>query len=139
MKVIIVGNRSITDYEAVVSAIKRSGFKITEVVSGCAQGVDTLGLKYAAMNHIRVMKFPANWSKYGRLAGFVRNAQMADYGEALIAIYVGNSRGTLNMIKQAQDRKLPTYIVCLDNKPCPNTVCPNGCEDPCSLRGRLNG
>ena len=43
MKVIIAGTRSVDDYKLVVNTIQRSGYSITEVVSGCATGVDRLG------------------------------------------------------------------------------------------------
>ena len=43
MKVIIAGSRNFTDYKVLQDAIKNSGFKITEVVSGGAKGVDSLG------------------------------------------------------------------------------------------------
>lgn len=109
MKVIIAGSRTITDYDVVVDAILHSGFKITEVVSGCAQGVDSLGERYAKQNHIRITQFPADWSRYGGAAGMIRNGQMADYAEALIAVHTGTSRGTLNMIKEAQTRGLHIY------------------------------
>lgn len=109
MKVIIAGSRTITDYKEVELAIKESGFDITEIISGCAKGVDTLGEIFAINNNIKLTKFPAYWEKYGKAAGFIRNAEMAKYGEMLIAIYVGESKGTLNMIKQMKKMKKPIY------------------------------
>jgi hypothetical protein len=89
MKVIIAGSRTIKDYKLVEAAIKNSGFKITEVVCGCASGVDSLGEKWAMLNNIRVTKFPANWDKYGRSAGYRRNVEMANYADACIVVYTG--------------------------------------------------
>lgn len=101
MRVIIAGSRDITDYEFVKFAIRCSGFKITEVVSGCATGVDRLGERWAAENDVAVMRFPADWKTHGKAAGAIRNRRMAEYGAALIAVHDGSSRGTQNMIDTA--------------------------------------
>jgi len=109
MKTIIAGSREITDIDIVVDAIEASKFKITEVVSGAARGVDTIAIMYAFAAEIPLKKFPADWS-IGRSAGFIRNEQMAQYAEALIAIWNGSSPGTAHMIKMAQKYKLKIYI-----------------------------
>jgi len=111
MKVIIAGSRSITDRDVVYRAIADSWFNITEVVSGCAAGVDTFGEVWASEHNIPVKKFPANWKEYGRAAGPIRNRHMAEYGDALIAIIENNSRGTTSMIKNAKQLGLNVFIV----------------------------
>ena len=110
MKVIIAGGRDITDYELVLSAVSESQFQITEVVSGGATGVDTLAIQYAMENNIPSQTFMANWTKHGNAAGPIRNRQMADSAEALIAIWDGKSRGTKNMIEEATKRNLKVFI-----------------------------
>ncbi len=111
MKVIIAGSRTITDRELVEAAIKASGFEITEVVCGMARGVDTVGFNWARDNNITVKEFHADWVKHGRAAGPIRNKQMAEYAEALIAIMAPNSRGTKNMIETAIKRGLKLWEV----------------------------
>lgn len=112
MKVIIAGSRGIVDYTTLELAIANAGFPITEVVSGTARGVDQLGELWAKRNNIPVKQFPADWNgKYGKNAGMIRNNQMADYAEALIALWDGKSRGTLQMIQRAKLLKLPTYVL----------------------------
>ena len=110
MKTIIAGSRSITDFKHVDQAIDLSGFTVTEVVSGAARGVDKLGEEWAEINDVPVKRFPAKWDTYGRAAGHIRNGHMADYAEALIAVWDGESRGTLNMITQAKCRGLHVYV-----------------------------
>ena len=112
MKVIIAGSRTITDYEIVKTAIKNSGWldKMTVIVSGCARGVDKLGLRFAKENNISTAEFPADWKKYGRGAGYRRNAEMANYGDALIAVIQNNSVGTTDMISRMVDKGKPAYI-----------------------------
>lgn len=111
MKVIIAGSRSITDYSIIENAVARSEFKnITEIVSGGAHGVDFLGEQWALNNNVKVVPFVAEWVAYGKAAGPIRNAKMANYADALIAIWDGKSKGTLNMIENAKQKNLQIYI-----------------------------
>ena len=84
---------------------------ITEVVSGCAKGADTFGEEWADDQRLPVKKFPAEWDKYGRAAGPIRNKQMAEYSDQLIAFLYPNSRGTANMINQAKKLGLKVHII----------------------------
>lgn len=111
MKVIIAGSRNITDYKIIEDAVKSSGFEnITEIVSGGAHGVDFLGEQWALNNGLTVRSFPAEWAMYGKSAGMIRNKKMAEYGDGLIAVWDGESRGTQNMIENARKKNLPIYI-----------------------------
>ena len=112
MRVIIAGSRHIEDYELIEYAVRKSGYSISEVVSGCARGVDTLAIRWADEHQIPVKKFPADkdFELSSSLGGFARNGDMAAYADALIAIWDGVSRGTENMIQHAQWRKLPISI-----------------------------
>lgn len=110
MKTIIAGSRNIKDYETVAQIIKASGFVITEVVSGTAAGVDSLGEAWAQINEGPVKQFPADWKRHGKGAGYIRNSIMADYADALIAIWDGTSKGTNHMIKTAINNGLRVYV-----------------------------
>lgn len=110
MKTIIAGGRNIHDYTLVLSALEESTFKPTEIVSGMAPGVDTLAIQYARENNLPLIEFPADWVQYKRAAGPIRNRQMAEYGDALVAIWDGESRGTMNMISEATKRGLKVYV-----------------------------
>lgn len=116
MKVIIAGSRTVTDMETVQKAIEESKFEIKEVVSGCAKGVDTLGIVWAYNNNVPVAPYPANWEVNGKRAGFLRNQSMADYSDALIAIWDGKSRGTADMISRAEKKGLKLYIHLVEKK-----------------------
>lgn len=110
MKTIIAGSRGITDFNVIASAVQDSNFQITEVVSGTARGVDKLGEKFATINSIPIKQFIPDWNGLGKRAGFVRNAQMADYADALIAIWDGVSRGTKHMIDDATKKGLKVHV-----------------------------
>jgi hypothetical protein len=114
MKVIIAGSRTITKYKEVEKSIKHALFRfrgeITEVVSGGAKGVDKCGEQYAKKNKIPFIRFEANWREFGRAAGPMRNKKMAEYADALIAIWDGRSRGTRNMIDLAIEKNLQYFV-----------------------------
>lgn len=110
MKTIIAGSRSITDYEIVKKAIETSGFTISTVVSGTANGVDKLGEQYAKEKHIKIKKFPADWNTYGKRAGYLRNVQMAEYADACIIVWDGESKGSLHMYNIAMEKGLKVFM-----------------------------
>jgi hypothetical protein len=87
------------------------------VVSGCARGVDRNGEAYAAKHGIPVALFPADWANLGKKAGMVRNCEMADYADALIAIWDGKSSGTKHMIDTAKSKGLKVYVFRMDAPP----------------------
>lgn len=111
MKVIIAGSRLFTDYELLkqhmAEVIEDECLEIEEVVSGTAPGADRLGERWAAERNIPIRRFPANWEKYGKAAGPLRNGEMAAYGDFLVAFWHPLCRGTTNMISQMEHLKKP--------------------------------
>ena len=110
MKVIIAGSREITDYDLILRGVLNAGFDITAVISGGAKGVDTLGAQFANEANLPLFTFPAEWEKYGRKAGPIRNELMAKFGEGLIAVWDGKSRGTKHMIDRATAHGLKIHV-----------------------------
>lgn len=125
MKTIICGPRDYFDFDVLKKAIAASGFKITEVVSGGANGVDRMGERWATENSINYVIFEAEWDnleaegciikvnpkskkKYNSMAGFQRNSKMAQYAEAVIAIITG-SHGTADMVNKAKGAGLKVF------------------------------
>jgi hypothetical protein len=120
MKLIIAGGRDLyvtslfIDHVCAFFNIPDAGSTLPEeVVSGCASGIDTCGEIFAADVGIPVTKFPADWDRLGPKAGPIRNAQMAEYADALLLIWDGQSRGSANMKHQMQRVKKPIYEVIL--------------------------
>jgi len=114
MKVIIAGSRTLTDPELVGSIMSKCPhLEVTEVVSGMARGIDFLGYEWAKFHGIPCKEMPANWNPNGGFdpeAGFKRNQDMADYADALVAIWDGKSNGTRDMIKRARKAGLNVDI-----------------------------
>jgi len=78
--------------------------QVTEIVSGGARGVDRLGERYARQRGLPCTVFPAQWGKYGKSAGPIRNAEMAKYADYGVAVWDGESRGTAHMLKLMEGR-----------------------------------
>lgn len=110
MKTIIAGSRNVVCYDSVLGIVADSGFIVTEIVCGMARGVDIIGKEIGYNFDIPVKPFEPDWDKYPRLAGFIRNKEMAEYADALIAVWDGHSGGTRNMIDTAKRLGLLVYI-----------------------------
>jgi hypothetical protein len=115
MKIIIAGSRTIID-KIKVNPFIDDGLKYLvpygsecEIVSGRARGVDNIGEEYAKRLMLPLKIFPADWGKYGKRAGYLRNKQMAEYADALILIWDGKSRGSKMMLELAKQHKLRIY------------------------------
>lgn len=111
MKIIIAGSRDFNDYETLkkVCDFMLSRQDEVEIVSGTARGADQLGERYARERGYSIKQFPADWSK-GKSAGYLRNEDMAKYGDALIAFWDGKSNGTNHMINLAKKHGLKVKV-----------------------------
>lgn len=118
MKLIIAGGRDINlEPHEILNAIADTDLvlaEITEIVSGGASGADKSGEVMASIVGIDIKRFPAKWDEYGKIAGPIRNKQMADYADALLLFWDGKSRGSADMKKQMQDVDKPIYEVIID-------------------------
>lgn len=112
MKVIIAGSRNIQNKDYVLSKLNEElePEKVEEVVSGGADGVDTIGEIWAENNGVPVERFDPEWEKYGKSAGHIRNNEMAKYADKLVAFWDGDSRGTKSMIEKAESEGIPRKV-----------------------------
>lgn len=100
MKLAVVGSREFTNYNLLCNTLDNIP-GITTIVSGGARGADTFASLYAKQRNIPVIEFKPDWNKYGKSAGFIRNKQIVDECDQLIAFWDGVSRGTNHSIKLA--------------------------------------
>lgn len=109
MKVIVSGSRYIEDYKLVCQAIAESGFKPTMIIEGGQRrknpvtgeivgGIDYLAQQWAIAHGVPCITINAKWKQYGKAAGPIRNAEMADIGDVLVAVPEGRSIGTRGII-----------------------------------------
>lgn len=110
VRTIIAGSRECTDERDLLDAIEACGWTPTTVISGAARGADRLGEAWSARSGVPCERFPAEWDRHGRAAGFIRNEIMSERADALIALWDGSSRGTKHMIDTALRKGLRVYV-----------------------------
>jgi hypothetical protein len=75
-----------------------------------AKGVDSLAVKYAEENKIRVSEFPAQWKKHGNASGFRRNVEMARCADACVCFWNGKSPETKLNDRYCKKNESPTSV-----------------------------
>ena len=114
----IVGSRDYNNYEntknIVLEGIKSFNNMYTisdimEIVSGGANGVDMMAKLLAKEYNIKFTEYKAEWDKYGRKAGPIRNQLIVDQSTHLIALPTKKSVGTLITINKAEKKNIPIY------------------------------
>lgn len=120
LRIIVAGGRDFDDYILLCNSLTEYLDRLhpkeqITIVSGGARGADTLGEEFAKRHGFNLKRFPANWGKYGKSAGPIRNRDMAEFAAktdgVLFAFWDGNSRGTANMITLAEKYGLDVHIV----------------------------
>lgn len=109
MKLIIAGGRDYWLTKEQFQELDRLHFKqvVHEVICGGANGVDACGKAWAIINNIPVRDFPANWDQFGKRAGILRNAEMAQVATAL-AVFNGG-KGSRHMLEVAREWGLAIF------------------------------
>lgn len=112
MKLAIIGSRDLPGSpETVATAIAQHNLAPTAVLCGEARGPDAWGRLWAEQRGIPVISYPADWERYGRSAGMIRNREMIAAADAVLALWDGVSKGTRDAISLARRRGIPVYLV----------------------------
>ena len=115
MKLAVVGSRGFSDYDLMTIVLDEYYLLAQgdlEIVSGGAPGADRLAQLYADEGQIPCKIFPAQWHKYGKRAGYVRNADIIDYADEVVAFWDSESKGTLHSINLA--KKVSKTVVVIE-------------------------
>lgn len=114
-KIVIAGCRDFNNYDLAkqhidfcINNIKKK-YELVFVSGGC-KGADLLGERYAKENDYALEIHPANWEKYGKAAGPIRNKKMAEDCDYAICFWNGKSKGTKSMINYARMLNKPIRI-----------------------------
>lgn len=112
MNVAIVGSRGFQDYESLRSFILNSIdiTSITCIISGGAKGADALGEDFAKEFNIPKKIYYADWDKYGKKAGYLRNITIIENSDIVFCFWDGTSKGTLSDIELAKKNNKKLYI-----------------------------
>lgn len=116
MRVLFCGDRNWSDRALIARRLFALKEKFPGIIicHGAACGADTLAGQEATRLGIPVTVFPAQWEKYGRGAGPIRNSQMLDeFKPDLVEAFHNNieqSKGTKNMVTQARARGITAVV-----------------------------
>ena len=115
MRIIVAGSRGVQDEELIFSFLDKSFGKsidkIQYVINGMAKGPDTIGGKWGKARGINVKEMPADWDKYGKQAGYLRNVDMANDATHCIIFWDGISPGSKHMLDIAIEKSLWVKLV----------------------------
>ncbi|MFW5847609.1 MAG: DUF2493 domain-containing protein [bacterium] len=101
IKIAVVGSRTFNNYNFLCEILNKYKENIFLIVSGGAKGADSLGEKWANENNIKTLIIRPDWEKHGRAAGFIRNKDIVDESDIVIAFWNQTSKGTKNTIDYA--------------------------------------
>lgn len=113
MRLLVCGDRNWggRDNEALLRE-RLEALRPEVVIHGCARGADRMAGRLAGELGCVVVEFPAQWDKFGRAAGPIRNQQMLDEGSPDHVLWchhdLNSSRGTADMVRRAQKAGIPT-------------------------------
>ena len=109
MRLLVSGSRTFSDRESMYKVLDEllRVHLFTTVIHGAARGADKLADEWAYERRLPVERFKADWNKYGKKAGFVRNQRMLDEGRphlvfAFVDKLLEESKGTAMMVRLAE-------------------------------------
>jgi len=114
-RILICGGRNWTDYGCVLRELRARSSRFHTVIHGACRGADVLGGRAAAECGLAIREFPADWQRYGRKAGFIRNTQMLHQGRPSFVLafhgHIDQSAGTRMMIDIALDADIRVRLI----------------------------
>jgi hypothetical protein len=125
MKILVTGDRNWTSYEvvrntlvAIMEEFAVEGQPLT-LIHGAAKGADTIAGEIADGLDFKVVPVPADWERYGKAAGPIRNLNMLDMLPELVLAFhndLENSKGTRNCVEEAKKRDVPVLVISSGDK-----------------------
>jgi hypothetical protein len=112
LKILVTGSRDWTDARSIELEMFRALYETKTTFSeavlihgACPTGADALADAYARATGMHIIRRPADWERYGKRAGFLRNAELVDLGpDVCLAFIRSKSRGatmTANLAEKA--------------------------------------
>lgn len=103
----IVGSRELDCYDLIC---EKMPIGVSEIVSGGANGVDTLARKYANENKIHLREILPDYKTHGKRAPLVRNLEIVSLCDYVLVFWNGVSNGSKNTIKHCLDNDIPVKV-----------------------------
>ncbi len=113
MRVVVFGGRDYEKLGLIFRALDQidEQYGITLVIDGMAKGVDTIAYKWALARGKQTERYAANWAKYGKAAGVIRNREMAEEGHPDLGVAFPGGNGTYNMKKTLKELGIKVLTV----------------------------
>jgi hypothetical protein len=116
VRILVCGSRTFEDAQFIWDVFRSQKDSDTVIIEGGACGADNHAQRWAKANKIPFEQYDADWGRYGRGAGPIRNKVMLDEGKPdLVLAFVDKpldkSRGTADMVKQARAAGVKTYVI----------------------------
>jgi hypothetical protein len=119
MNLAIIGSRNFTDEklfkEKIIPILAHLEEEVV-IISGGAKGADTLAENYANQNNLKMIVIKPDWKKYGRGAGIVRNTEIINQSDMVIAFWDGQSKGTKDSVSKAKKLGKVVHVIKLEEK-----------------------
>jgi hypothetical protein len=121
MKLLVCGGRDFKNWTYLKEYLDGFHFKqpISEIIHGAAPGADSLAGNWALLNHIPVRRFAAQWDRFGKHAGPIRNQQMLNEAQPDVVIAFPGGPGTANMKFLARKSNILVIDVEMESITCP--------------------
>ena len=113
MRVLVCGSRHWTDQEALIERLCELP-PSSHIIEGGAPGADTMAKQFAYNIGWPCTEVNADWEKYGKAAGPIRNRQMLDMKPDLVIAFhkdISKSKGTRDTIEEAKKRGIPVELI----------------------------
>ena len=106
MRILVCGGRDYSNFAQMTTILDaldygKDGY-ITLVINGAARGADKMSTNWALSNGTDYIEYPADWDKFGKAAGSIRNQQMLDEGKPDLVIAFPGGTGTADMIRRSR-------------------------------------
>jgi len=104
-RVLACGGRTFRDARVVRRTLDKihAGTPITCLIDGGANGADTLAFVWAGDHQIERLTFEADWDRYGKAAGPIRNQRMLREGAPDLVVAFPGGVGTAHMVSIARE------------------------------------
>jgi hypothetical protein len=102
MTVLVCGGRDYTDRARLFRLLDFNRAKIGMIVHGGAKGADTLAGNWCYERGVPMMLVPAEWARFGKKAGFIRNEKMLAIGRPDLVVAFPGGVGTAMMVQLAK-------------------------------------
>lgn len=111
MKLAIIGGRDYQDYDRLCKIMALIKTPIELIISGGAHGADSLGARWADENGVEKLIFLPDWDRHVKRAGFLRNKDIINAADGVLAFWDGISKGTKSSIDLANKKGIPVKVI----------------------------